>query len=118
MDRRGSAPDALDDGLTVDGPNRNQGTQTTLALLLLLVAVALGNLFGFKGSVLVVEGRAFSNTVTAYDEFSSGVGFDEGSLVPFTLGWWAVAGRDESGRSLHRLLAVGGSGRAVRPRAR
>ncbi|HEU4913350.1 MAG TPA: cytochrome c biogenesis protein ResB [Actinomycetes bacterium] len=57
-----------------------------LALLLLLVAVALGNLFGFKGSVLVVEGRAFSNTVTAYDEFSSGVGFDEGSLVPFTLG--------------------------------
>lgn len=57
-----------------------------LALLLLLVAVALGNLFGFRGSVLVVEGRAFSNTVTAYDEFSSGVGFDEGSLTPFTLG--------------------------------
>jgi cytochrome c biogenesis protein len=56
-----------------------------LSLLLLLVAVALGNLFGFKGSVLVVEGRAFSNTVTAYDTFTGGAAFDEGSLAPFTV---------------------------------
>jgi cytochrome c biogenesis protein len=56
-----------------------------LALLLLLVAVALGSLFGFKGSVLVVEGRAFSNTVTAYDTFTGGAAFDEGDLAPFTV---------------------------------
>ncbi|MGH8939792.1 MAG: cytochrome c biogenesis protein ResB, partial [Actinomycetes bacterium] len=57
-----------------------------LALLLLLVAVALGSLFGFKASVLVVEGRAFSNTVSAYDTFAGGAAFDEGSLAPFTIG--------------------------------
>jgi cytochrome c biogenesis protein len=57
-----------------------------LALLLLLVAVALGNLFGFKASVLVVEGRAFSNTVSAYDTFTGGAAFDDGSLAPFTVG--------------------------------
>ena len=34
-----------------------------LSLLVLLVAVALGHLFGYKGNVLVVEGEAFSNTV-------------------------------------------------------
>ena len=34
-----------------------------LALLLLLVAVALGSLFGFKANVLVVEGRGFANTL-------------------------------------------------------
>ncbi len=56
-----------------------------LSLLLLLVAVALGSLFGFKGSVLVVEGRAFSNTVTAYDTFTGGAAFDEGTLAPFTV---------------------------------
>jgi cytochrome c biogenesis protein len=56
-----------------------------LALLLLLVAVALGNLFGFKATVLVVEGRAFSNTVSAYDTFTEGAAFDTGSLAPFTV---------------------------------
>lgn len=56
-----------------------------LALLLLLLAVALGSLFGFKANVIVVEGRAFSNTVTAYDTFSAGAAFDEGSLAPFTV---------------------------------
>ena len=32
------------------------------ALIGLLVAVAIGNLFGYKGSVLVVEGEGFSNS--------------------------------------------------------
>lgn len=56
-----------------------------LSLLLLLVAVALGSLFGFKASVLVVEGKAFSNTVTAYDTFTGGAAFDDRSLAPFTV---------------------------------
>lgn len=55
------------------------------ALLLLLVAVAVGNLFGFQGSVLVAEGGSFSNTVTAYDAVKQGTAFESGSLVPFTL---------------------------------
>ena len=56
-----------------------------LALLLLLVAVALGSLFGFKANVLVTEGDAFSNTVTAYDTISGGAAFDDGALPPFTV---------------------------------
>ncbi len=55
------------------------------ALLLLLVAVALGNLFGFQGSVLLTEGSSFSNTVSAYDTVQQGTAFDSGSLVPFTM---------------------------------
>jgi len=56
-----------------------------LALLLLLVAVALGNLLGFQGSVLVTEGSGFSNTVAAYDTVKQGAAFDADSLVPFTV---------------------------------
>ncbi len=55
-----------------------------LALLLLLVGVALGSLFGFKANVLVVEGRGFANTPTAYDTFAGGAFFRDSSLVPFT----------------------------------
>ena len=56
-----------------------------LALLLLLVGVAVGNLFGFRANVLVVEGEGFSNTLTAYDAFSRGAAFDDASLAPFTV---------------------------------
>lgn len=56
-----------------------------LALVLLLVGVAVGNLFGFRANVLVVEGRGFSNSITAYDTFSGGAAFDEASLAPFTV---------------------------------
>jgi cytochrome c biogenesis protein len=56
-----------------------------LALLLLLVAVAVGNLFGFKASVLLPQGESFSNTITAYDTFQHGATFRDGSLAPFTV---------------------------------
>jgi cytochrome c biogenesis protein len=56
-----------------------------LALIGLLVGVAVGNLFGYKGSVLVVEGDGFSNTLSRYDSFSHGASFDEGGLSPFTV---------------------------------
>jgi cytochrome c biogenesis protein len=56
-----------------------------VALLLLLVAVAVGNLWGYKGSVLVTQGTGFSNTVSAYDTFRQGVAVGSGSLSPFSL---------------------------------
>jgi cytochrome c biogenesis protein len=56
-----------------------------LSLLLLLVSVALGHLLGYKANVLLVEGEAFSNTVTAYDAWSPGPLTDESSLAPFTV---------------------------------
>jgi cytochrome c biogenesis protein len=55
------------------------------ALIGLLVGVAIGNLFGYKGSVLVVEGDGFSNSLSAYDSFSHGARFSESRMPPFTL---------------------------------
>jgi cytochrome c biogenesis protein len=79
----------VDDGADSVAAERGHWRETGnlvfhLALLLLLVAVALGNLVGFKANVLVAEGRAFSNTVSAYDTFTGGAAFDDGSLAPFT----------------------------------
>ncbi|NLE72691.1 MAG: cytochrome c biogenesis protein ResB [Actinomycetales bacterium] len=56
-----------------------------LALVALLVAVAVGQLFHYRGQAIVVEGRGFANSVTDYDTFVAGTAFDPGSLVPFTL---------------------------------
>lgn len=56
-----------------------------LALVGLLVSVAVGQLFQYRGQAIVVEGRGFANAVTDYDTFVAGSGFDPGSLVPFTL---------------------------------
>ncbi len=55
-----------------------------VSLVLLLVGIALGGLFGFKGTVLVKEGDAFSNTVLSYDDIKPGRSFDADRLVPFT----------------------------------
>jgi cytochrome c biogenesis protein len=56
-----------------------------ISLIGLLVGVAVGNLFGYKGSVLVVEGDGFSNTLSRYDSFSHGASFEDSSLTPFTV---------------------------------
>jgi cytochrome c biogenesis protein len=55
------------------------------ALIGLLVGVAIGNLFGYKGSVLVVEGDGFSNSVSVYDSFAHGARFSESHMPPFTI---------------------------------
>ena len=55
-----------------------------LSLLVLLVAVALGSVFGFRGNVLVREGTGFANTVTQYNSFVPGRWFDDGALEPFS----------------------------------
>ncbi|MGV8907690.1 MAG: cytochrome c biogenesis protein ResB [Propionicimonas sp.] len=56
-----------------------------ICLLLTLVGLAWGSLFSFKGTAIVVEGQAFSNTLTQYDEFGSGAGFAPSMLSPFTV---------------------------------
>ena len=55
-----------------------------LSLVLLLVGVALGGLYGFTGTVLVREGDGFANTVLSYDDISPGRQFDADRLVPFS----------------------------------
>jgi cytochrome c biogenesis protein len=56
-----------------------------VALLLLLLAVALGHLTGYKANVLVVEGEAFSNSISEYDTWKPGPLTDDSSLSPFTV---------------------------------
>jgi cytochrome c biogenesis protein len=56
-----------------------------ICLVLTLIGLAWGSLFSFKGTTIVVEGQAFSNTLTQYDEFGSGAGFNPSMLTPFTL---------------------------------
>ncbi len=56
-----------------------------VAVLVVLVGFAFTGLFGFKGSVAVIAGEGFSNTLTQYDEFTPGARFDADSLAPFSL---------------------------------
>jgi cytochrome c biogenesis protein len=56
-----------------------------LALLVLLLGVAVGGLFGYKGTVLVVEGDSFVNAAGNYDDFMPGHRFRDSALAPFTL---------------------------------
>ncbi|NKY96676.1 cytochrome c biogenesis protein ResB [Nocardiopsis alborubida] len=56
-----------------------------LALLGLLLALAAGSFFGYRGNQLLVEGQGFANTLTSYDAFYPGHWTDTGDLEPFSL---------------------------------
>lgn len=56
-----------------------------LSLVLLLIGIAIGAFRGFKGTVLVVEGTGFTNTLLSYDDKEPGRRFDASSLVPFVV---------------------------------
>ncbi len=55
------------------------------SVLLVLVGFALGNLYGYKGGVIVVSGQGFSNSLSQYDDFAPGALFDPAGLAPFSL---------------------------------
>jgi cytochrome c biogenesis protein len=56
-----------------------------LSLILILVGVALGSLFGMKGEAIVNVGDRFINTPTSYDTITYGKFQGQGSLIPFAL---------------------------------
>jgi cytochrome c biogenesis protein len=56
-----------------------------LALLVLLAAVGLGSVGGFRGTVIVREGSSFANTRAQFDSFNPGKAFDDSSMPPFSL---------------------------------
>jgi len=56
-----------------------------LALILILIGVSFGALFGMKGEAIVNIGERFTNTPTTYDSLSYGKLFRDSSLPPFTL---------------------------------
>lgn len=53
-----------------------------LSLLALLVALAGGKLWGYEGSILVVEGQGFCNSFQQYDTYRAGPLVDSGDLSP------------------------------------
>jgi cytochrome c biogenesis protein len=55
-----------------------------VALLVLLAGIALGGLFGYKGTVLVAEGSGFANVRSSYDVFSPSRLFRDSDLPPFS----------------------------------
>ncbi|MFC8708494.1 cytochrome c biogenesis protein ResB [Streptomyces sp. NPDC057197] len=55
-----------------------------IALIVMLIAFAWGQLFKTEGNKLIVEGDGFANTLTQYDDFKSGNLFDDDDLVPFS----------------------------------
>ncbi|ROO90316.1 cytochrome c biogenesis protein [Actinocorallia herbida] len=56
-----------------------------LSMLALLLAVGLGALFGYRGNLLLTEGKGFSNSVAFYDEYKPGHLVDPEDLAPFQL---------------------------------
>ncbi|MEV0121140.1 cytochrome c biogenesis protein ResB [Streptomyces sp. NPDC050703] len=55
-----------------------------IALIVMLIAFAAGQLFKSEGGKLITEGDGFSNTLSQYDDFKSGSLFDTGELAPFS----------------------------------
>ncbi|MEV6398428.1 cytochrome c biogenesis protein ResB [Streptomyces sp. NPDC051907] len=55
-----------------------------IALIVMLLAFAAGQLFKSEGGKLVMEGDGFSNTLTQYDDFKSGSMFGTDELTPFS----------------------------------
>jgi cytochrome c biogenesis protein len=56
-----------------------------LALILVIIGVAIGHLFGWKGDVIVPVGQGFANTLSRYDTYSPGPWVDPEDLSPFAL---------------------------------
>ena len=56
-----------------------------LSLVLLLLAVAAGAVYGYRGTVVVEEGEGFANASVNYDDLVPGRAFDATRLEPFTL---------------------------------
>lgn len=55
------------------------------ALIGVLISVALGGLFGYRGQKILVEGDTFVNTLIGYDNFNPGTNFSENQLDPYSL---------------------------------
>ena len=56
-----------------------------ISLILILVGVLIGGLFGVRGSAILSQGERFVNNATSYDTISFGQVTSENSLPPFTI---------------------------------
>jgi len=55
------------------------------ALIVVIVAVGVGYLLGWRGDRILVTGKSFANTISAYDTFDPGPWVDTEGLSPFTV---------------------------------
>lgn len=92
-----------------------------ISLVFLLIGVALGGLFGFRGSSLVLTGQGFSNNPSQYDDLSAGAAFSDQMLRPFTVRVKEFEAQFETGqvqtgaaRVFQALVEVTEPGRAPR----
>lgn len=56
-----------------------------VSLLAILIAVALGSGYGYRGQVILREGVSFSNVLAQYDSFNAGSQFETEDLRPFNV---------------------------------
>ena len=56
-----------------------------VSLIGVLVSVAVGGLFGYRGQKILVEGETFVNTLVGYDSFTPGTNFSENNLDPYSI---------------------------------
>ncbi len=56
-----------------------------LALIGVIIGVAAGYLFGWRGDVILPVGQTFANTLIRYDTFSPGPWVDTSALSPYTI---------------------------------
>ncbi|MGB5951284.1 MAG: cytochrome c biogenesis protein ResB [Ornithinimicrobium sp.] len=56
-----------------------------IALLAVIISVAVGHLWGWRGEVILPEGATFTSSAAQYDTLSPGPWVDENSLEPFAL---------------------------------
>ncbi|MBK8459113.1 MAG: cytochrome c biogenesis protein ResB [Micropruina sp.] len=56
-----------------------------VSLVVMLIGLAWASLLGYKGNTIVVEGQAFSNTLTQYDDLTTGAAFAPEQLDRFTI---------------------------------
>lgn len=68
-----------------------------ISLVVVLLGIGWTNLFGYKGSAIVVAGQGFSNNITQYDDFTAGGLFQERNLPPFALSLDEFVVRFETG---------------------
>jgi cytochrome c biogenesis protein len=81
----GGAPTAGDAVAAEKGYLREAGNLAFhIALIVMLVAFAWGQLYRSEGNKLIVEGDGFSNVLPQYDDFKSGNLFTADDLNPFS----------------------------------
>lgn len=56
-----------------------------LSILITVILMALGGLFGYSGQRVLVEGETFSHSLVSYDSFTPGTYFDADQLADFRI---------------------------------